>query len=86
MLEFLNSIFEALNKQNLKFQFYEFDSGAVIIDFWLDDVLYCIQMADKKFGWTKIDENIDFCSIPDSGYLEWNEFKPQFEQIIKIRL
>lgn len=83
LIEYTNELLQTLNDQNLKFEFNEFDSGAVMIDFWIRTETYCVQMVDDKFGWTRIDENTGLCTIPDSSYMDWNEFKFQFERIIK---
>ena len=83
LIEFVKELLEKLTNHNIKFELNEFDSGAVMIDFWIGDQTFCVQIADNEFGWTRIDENTGFCTIPDSGYLDWNEFKPQFEKIIK---
>lgn len=81
-VEFIDQILQALNNFNLKFELHEFNSGAVMIDFWIETEFYCVQILDHKFGWTKANENTDFCVIPDSGYLNWDNFKLQFDNIL----
>ena len=54
-----------------------------MIDFRINDEFYCVQMNVGKFGWTRVNEETGFSSIPDSGYLIWNEFKTQFDKIVK---
>lgn len=39
-------------------------------------------MNEGKFGWTKVDGETGLCSIPDSGYMSWNEFKIQFDALL----
>ena len=79
--EFALEILQHLNDLELRFDYFEFDSGAAIIDFWTNTEMFCIQMTDLKFGWTKLDENTGFSSIPDSGFMNWNVFKPQFHKL-----
>ena len=78
-----NNLIQILNEHQFKFEIHEFDSGAAMIDIWIDKSFYCIQMAENKFGWSKIEEDMEFCTIPESGYLEWNEFKNEFDQLIQ---
>ena len=83
ILDYAEQILQALKNLDLWFECHEFDSGAAMIDFRIDDEFYCVQMNDGKFGWTRVNEETGFSSIPDSGYLIWNEFKTQFDKIVK---
>ncbi|MCR9249883.1 MAG: hypothetical protein NXI20_05640 [bacterium] len=76
------TIIEALELANSKYQVHEFDSGGLMIDFSLGSEFYCIQMYDNKFGLSKIDDNPEFSSIPDSGYIDWIDFKEIFDNIL----
>lgn len=82
LLDQANVLLQIISERNIKFEYEEFDSGAVMLDIWINNVMYCIQMADNRFGWSIINNEIGFCTIPDSGYLDWNTFKPQFDKII----
>ena len=46
--------------------------------------MYCIQMVDNRFGRSKLGEVSWFCSIPDSGYLNGDTFKSQFDRIVEL--
>jgi len=60
----------------------EFDSGAVIIDLSIKGAFYCIQIAKNKIGYSKISDEPDFSTVPDSGYLDWKDFLIVFEELI----
>jgi len=81
--EHANTLIQNLRALEHKFEVHEFDSGAAMIDMWINSEFYCIQMADDKFGWTKVEENTGFSSIPDSGYMNWTKFKNEFDLIVK---
>jgi len=75
-------LLKVISERNIKFEYKEFDSGAILLDIWINTKMYCIQMADNRFGWSRLDEETAFCSLPDSGYLNWNTFKPQFDRVV----
>ena len=66
----VHTIIQILDEHKLNFDIYQFDSRAVIMDLRVGNDFYCVQITDNRFGWTKVDENVGFCSIPDSGYLD----------------
>lgn len=82
--ERVRTLVQLLDDLKLKLEFYEFDSGAYIIDFWIQSACYCIQTTEEKFGWSKIGDDVDFTSIPDSGYMNWIEFKKEFDELIEF--
>ncbi|MDN5204606.1 hypothetical protein QQ008_24655 [Fulvivirgaceae bacterium BMA10] len=81
--ERVKTLTRVLTKHELKFEIYKFDSGAAMIDIWANSDFYCIQMTEDKFGWSKVDEDSGFSATPDSGYLNWSNFKNEFDEIIK---
>lgn len=78
-----NTLIRILNDHDLRFDVHEFDSGSSMIDIWIKSGFYCIQMTDNKFGWSKVVKDSDFCTQPDSGYKKWNDFKSDFDVILK---
>lgn len=81
--KYVNLLIQGLADTKCTHEIHEFDSGAAIIDIRIDNNFYCVQMTENKFGWSKIDEDIGLCNIPDSGYLDWDKFKKQFDAIVK---
>ena len=81
--EYANTLIQILHDNKFKFEIHEFDSGAVVVDIWIYNDFYCIQMMDGKFGWSKVEEDSQFCIVPDSGYLKWDNFKREFDKIIR---
>lgn len=76
-------LIQILDLHKFNFEIFEFNSGAIMIDINIKSDFYCIQMTENKFGWTKVDEHSGFSTIPDSGYLNWGDFKNDFDEIIK---
>lgn len=81
--EHANTLIQILSENKLKFEIHEFDSGSAMIDVYISNDFYCVQMTDSKFGWSKVEEDSGFSTVPDSGYLKWSEFKNAFDEIIK---
>ncbi|WP_108805503.1 hypothetical protein [Aquimarina sp. Aq107] len=76
-------LIQILNQHKINFEIHEFDSGAAMMDIQVKSDFYCIQMTENKFGWSKIDEDSGFSTVPDSGYLNWHDFKNEFDEIVK---
>lgn len=84
-LKLKQTLIQILKKHEFKFETHEFDSGASMIDVWIDNDFYCIQISKDKLGWSKVVENSGFDVVPDSGYLNWDEFKNEFDKVIERR-
>lgn len=62
-------------KNKFRYEVQTFDSGALIIDLWASKDFYCIQIEEKKIGFSKIDDEPTFSSIADMYYEEFTSFK-----------
>lgn len=81
--ENVKQLIDRINELNFKHSIQEFDSGAIMIDLYLNESSYCIQIADNKVGLSKISNEPDFSTYPDSGYLKWNDFLLKMEKLIE---
>lgn len=81
-----NAILKLLNQSNIvsQIELESFDSGAFIIDFEVNGNFYCIQLWNKKFGWSKIEEDVAFSTIPDNYYEHYEVFEKDLKLIICI--
>ncbi len=76
MEEFVDKIISYLNfnERIVKTEVHKFDSGAFMIDIWIRDDFYCLQIYNNTFGISKVGEEIDFSTIPDKTYYTFEEF------------
>jgi hypothetical protein len=79
-LEYISTILE---RQKLRHEIHKFDSGAVMVDIWQDDLFYVVQIEDMKIGLSLITEDTGFDTIADKSYDDFNDFKTDFEEILK---
>jgi len=75
-------LIKRLKELKLNYDVQEFDSGAIIIDLSVKETFYCIQITQNRIGWSKVEDEPDFSTIPDSGYLDWKEFLVEFDELI----
>jgi hypothetical protein len=76
MQEYVEKLIAELDSSQsvTKIEVHSFDSGAYMIDVWVDESFYCLQLYDQKFGYSKIEGDIDFSTIPDHLFDTFNEF------------
>lgn len=53
-----------------------------MVDIWINNDFYCIQLFEKQFGISKITEETGFSTIPDKIFTEWKSFKVELEKVI----
>jgi hypothetical protein len=53
-----------------------------MVDIWIKNDFYCIQLFENKLGISKVTEENGFCTIPDKTYTEWENFKTELEKVI----
>ncbi|CAL2094433.1 hypothetical protein [Tenacibaculum sp. 190524A05c] len=82
MKQHIEEISDLIENKNIRYEIHSFDSNAYIIDIWINNGFYCIQLFDYKFGISKVTEEIDFNTIPDKTFNEWEDFKFELEKII----
>ena len=63
---FITDLIKLFNSSNIKYEVHTFDSGALMIDFWVNDDFYCVKIYNEEFGISRItDETLLFDIIPD---------------------
>ena len=55
--------------ESQKIDFYTFSSSAFIIDLWGNKIIYCLQIFNNEFGFSKIENTDDFNSISDKAII-----------------
>jgi len=80
--ELLPYIIERIHKSKTKYEVHSFDSGAIMVDIWIDDKFYVIQIDGDIIGLSLItQEAAPFDVIPDESFNDPNAFKTRFEDI-----
>ena len=82
MKQYIDKISELIKPKEIRNEIHSFDSGAFMVDIWINNDFYCIQLFENKFGISKVTEEIDFSTIPDKTYTEWESFKTELEKVI----
>ena len=82
MKYYIDKIVELIKSKEVRYEIHSFDSGAFMVDIWINNDFYCIQLFENKFGISKVTEEIDFSTIPDKIYIEWKSFKTELEKLI----
>ncbi len=76
-------IIEQLDVLDVRYEVHHFDSGAVMIDIFIEDELYVIQIFESELGLSLVTEETGlFDIIPDKSYISIEEFKNDFENTI----
>jgi hypothetical protein len=83
MKQYVDKISELIKQKGIRHEIHSFDSGAFMVDVWINKDFYCIQLDENKFGISKVTEDIDFSTIPDKEYSEWGNFKIDLEKVIE---
>lgn len=78
---YIDKISKLIKPKEIRNEIHSFDSGAFMVDIWIRNDFYCIQLFDNKFGISKVVE-ADFSTIPDKTYTEWGKFKTELEKLI----
>ncbi len=84
MKPYIHKIAELIKPKEIRHEIHFFDSGAFMIDIWIKNNFYCIQLYKNKFGISQITEEVDFSTIPDKIYTEWDSFKNELEKMIHV--
>jgi len=56
---------EFLKKNNVKYEYMKFSSGAIMLDVWSNKKFYVFQFEPNQIGFSEVDENVGFDTIPD---------------------
>ncbi len=73
-----------LEKLNIRHEIHRFDSGAIMIDIWVAEKFYCVQLFENFIGLSLVTEDSGFNTIPDISYESMSLFKIDFEKLIKL--
>lgn len=82
MKDLLPHIISRLDKSKIKYEIHSFDPGAVMVDIFIADKFYVVQIDGDQIGLSLVtDKTLLFDIIPDKSYKDTNEFKNEFEKI-----
>jgi|GEM_PF-1723584 len=82
MKKLLPYIIDTLKEYNVKHEVHSFDSGAIMVDIWIDNNFYVIQIDGETIGLSLITkETTPFDIIPDLTFREETLFKNAFDNI-----
>ncbi len=84
MKALLPYIIDRIEKSKARYEVHSFDSGAVMIDIFIREKFYVIQIDGDKIGLSlNTDETGLFDIVPDKTFEEVGEFKTEFEKIFE---
>lgn len=82
MRKLLPYIVDTLTKNKTLHKVHSFDSGAVMIDIWLDhDFFYVIQIDGNVIGISLVTDDTGFDSKPKHVFQDDRSFQKYFEKI-----
>jgi RNAse (barnase) inhibitor barstar len=85
MKNLLPDIINRLDLAKVKYEIHNFDSGAVMVDIFIHDKLYVIQIYEDEIGLSlNTEDTMPFDIIPDKSYKDATEFKKDFGRIFEI--
>jgi len=83
--EILPYIITRLKKAKVKYEVHWFDSGATMIDIWVNNYFYVIQLDDDEIGLSLVTEKtLLFDNKPDSVFKDQETFKIELEKIPQL--
>lgn len=78
----LEYVSNRLKEKEFRHEIHKFDSGAVMIDIWKDDLFYVVQIDEERTGLSLVDEDSGFDPAPDKSYTDFEKFRIDFEKIV----
>ncbi len=75
-------VLEFIKSNNLKHEIHKFSSGALMIDLWKGDEFYVLQIEKETIGFSVINDDPEFSTVPDKSYSDFRGFKDDFEKIL----
>lgn len=82
MIYLLPYIVGEIERLKLKHEIHSFDSGAIMVDFWVDQRLYVVQIDNDAIGISLVtEETTPFDIIPDYSFKNSKDFKIAFEKV-----
>ena len=81
-IDLLPYIVDRIQEKNVKYEVHKFDSGAVMVDIWIDEKFFVIQIDNNTIGLSLVTKDTTpFDIIPDHIYTDSSKFKADFESI-----
>lgn len=75
-------VIQELNARHCKSEVHKFPS-AVMIDLWLDNQFYALQLEEERFGISLVDDkDPGFDSIPNNIYSTFEDFQKELKRIL----
>ena len=81
MTDLIPYIVDRAKKSNARHEIHSFSSGAVMIDIFIKDKCYVVQIYGESIGLSLLTEETAFDTIPDKVYTVATKFKSNFEKI-----
>jgi len=78
-----DKIFDLLKRNQIRHQFEEFPSGCAMLDFWVNERLFVIQLEPKGIGFSEVTEEIDLSTIPDEWHYQIDDLLKKIRLTIK---
>lgn len=83
MTHLLPYIVDTNEKFSLKHEIHRFDSGAIMVDIWVNDSFHVIQIDKESIGLSLITKDtMPFDIIPDLSFSDEIQFKKEFVKIL----
>ena len=76
-----NAAIKLLDDNRLEYEISNFDSGAFMIDFNIQDKFYCVQIYNNLIGISHITGS-DFSTIPDISFDNFEQFEKELKGFI----
>lgn len=81
-IDLLAYIEARIHQAQVTHEIHRFDSGAVMVDLWIEDKCYVVQIEEDTIGLSLITENtLLFDLIPDEVFNSITDFKNRFEKL-----
>lgn len=82
MKKLVPDIINKLNIENVKYDVHQFDSGAVMVDIYIKDKFYVIQIFENEIGLSLNTEDTGWFDVfPNRSFKDKLEFQKAFEEI-----
>jgi len=84
MKKLLPDIINKLDIKKVKYEVHNFDSGAIMVDIFINNNFYVLQIDGDEIGLSlNTDKTTPFDIIPDKSFKNANEFNIEFKKIFQ---
>ncbi|WP_162903090.1 hypothetical protein [Taibaiella koreensis] len=81
-IDHLPYIIDRVQQAGLRYELHTFPSGAAMVDIWIEDRFYVVQIDDRIIGLSLVtDDTTWFDIIPDQSFTDPLLFQQAFEAI-----